>query len=63
MIGGDGGLNKSSPSWSGHGIFFFFPKSAFGIPLTSNCHNITLSLGPGSFSGDLYLNVPLQPQL
>lgn len=44
-------------------FFFFFPKSAFGIPLTSNCHNITLSLGPGSFSGDLYLNVPLQPQL
>jgi len=26
MIGGDGGLNKSSPSWSGHGIFFFFSK-------------------------------------
>ena len=23
MIGGDGGLNKSSPSWSGRGIFFF----------------------------------------
>ena len=62
MIGGDGGLNKSSPSWSGRGIFFF-PKYALAIPLTSNCHSITLSLGPGSFSGDLYLNVPLQPQL